>query len=226
MNSLPEIIVYTDGACSGNPGPGGYAWVVQIDGEEYECVDCANDTTNNQMELNAVVSALKFISEKYEKIDTPQKPKVKIYCDSKYICDAINNDWLKNWALNNWKKKDRTEVKNLVLWKEIYAYLQNIDVEFIWVEGHNGNELNEYCDSLARKAAQRIIEPHLIEKHNDNNATNESRIDNKYANSFKFIFNNDNSVQIIQNNNSIILNKANFNEFIKKFTDVIIKFNN
>ncbi|HRS02244.1 MAG TPA: ribonuclease HI [Bacteroidota bacterium] len=224
MYSLPEIIIYTDGACSGNPGPGGYAWVIQIDGQEYECVDFADNTTNNQMELNAVVSALKFISEKYDKINIEQKPKVKIYCDSKYICDAINNEWLNNWAVNNWKKKDKTEVKNLDLWKEIYAYLQNFDVEFIWVEGHNGNELNEYCDSLARKAAQRTIEPHLIEKHN-NKAAKENKIDNNYANSFNFIFNNDNSVLITQNNNSIILNKSNFNEFIKKFADVIIKFN-
>lgn len=225
MNSIQEIIVYTDGACSGNPGPGGYAWILQSDGKEYECVDIANDTTNNRMELSAVASALNFILEKFKKSNSKDKIKVKIYCDSKYICDAINQGWLKYWANNDWKKKDKTPVKNTDLWMDIYSSLQAIDTEFLWVEGHNGNELNEYCDKLAHNAALRTIEPHLIDNVQEEKSENKKPRANDKFTTIKIEYKKDNSVKIIQNDNTIIINKDNLNDFIKIFAEVIIKLN-
>ena len=221
MNPSNEIIVYTDGACSGNPGPGGYAWLLQYDGQAYECVDIAEDTTNNRMELSAVASVLNFIIDKFQKA----RPKAKIYCDSKYICDAINNGWLEYWANNNWKKKDKTAVKNQDLWVDIYHSLQNINAEFLWVEGHNGNELNEYCDNLARKASLRNIEPHLSKKDAENHSVESTYVQKNQVESIQFVFHKNSSVEIKQNNNTIVINKDNLNDFIKNFAEVIIKLN-
>lgn len=225
MNLSEGIIVYTDGACSGNPGPGGYAWILQSDGKEYEYVDIADETTNNRMELSAVASALNFIQEKFTKASSKEKPKVKIYCDSKYICDAINQGWLEYWANNNWKKKDKAAVKNTDLWMEIYNFLQAIDAEFLWVEGHNGNELNEYCDKLAHNAALRTIEPHLLDIGQGEKSENKKPHTKDKLNTIKIEFNKDNSVKIIQNDNMIIINKDNLNDFIIKVAEVIIKLN-
>ncbi|MCE5304897.1 MAG: ribonuclease HI [Chloroherpetonaceae bacterium] len=225
MNFKDAIIVYTDGACSGNPGPGGYAWIIQNNGKEYEFVDIAENTTNNRMELSAVSSSLNFIITKAQELRFKGKPDVEINTDSKYIIDAIEKGWLNSWAKNNWIKKDKEPVKNPDLWVDIYNSLQKVNAKFDWVEGHKGNERNERCDTLARLASLGKIEPHLYENDIKNESSIEDGIQVSQSNLFKFVYNKDKSVEIFQNSNSIVINKDNFADFIKQFADTIIKLN-
>lgn len=140
---MKEIItIYTDGACSGNPGKGGYGAVMLFKGKKKELSEAFELTTNNRMELLAVITSL-------EKIKTNQYP-IQCFTDSKYVCDAINKGWLASWQKKNFKGK-----KNIDLWKMIIPLLSNFNVEFIWVKGHAGNALNERCDELAVGAYQK-----------------------------------------------------------------------
>ncbi len=134
-----QVIIYTDGAALGNPGPGGYGAVL-IYGTNKAEISCGFKlTTNNRMELLAVIMAL-------QKLKRPCQ--VTVYSDSKYVCDAINKNWLHGWVRRGW-----TKVKNIDLWKALIPLLKTHQVKFEWVKGHAGNPGNERCDYLATQAA-------------------------------------------------------------------------
>lgn len=144
----PKITLYTDGACSGNPGPGGYgAVLVYVDkngtkhekelSAGYKCV------TNNQMELLAVITGLEAI----------KKPsKVHVISDSKYVVDAFNNKWIDSWIKKGWKTSGKSPVKNVELWQRLLRAKEQHDVDFEWIKGHAGHKYNERCDELAVSA--------------------------------------------------------------------------
>ncbi len=134
------VEIFTDGACSGNPGPGGWGAILRCDGKEKELSGGEKDTTNNRMELTAVIkalSALKFPCQ------------VVVTTDSKYVCDAINQKWVYSWRENNWRKKDKKPALNPDLWQELLDLLDIHTVTFKWVKGHNDHPENERCDKLA-----------------------------------------------------------------------------
>ena len=137
---MSDFIIYTDGACSGNPGPGGWAAIIISKNQEYEIFGCEKSTTNNRMELIAVINAIKEIRE---------KAKITINTDSKYILDGINK-WIHNWKLNNWKTSNRKDVKNSDLWKELDNLNLQHNIKWVWVKAHAGHEYNERADKLAR----------------------------------------------------------------------------
>lgn len=138
---MKEVEIYTDGACSGNPGPGGYCAILEFNGKEKVISGGEKNTTNNRMELLAVIVSLKALKEKCH---------VKLYSDSAYVCNAINNNWLNTWQVNNWKTANKKEVLNRDLWNELLNLLSLHKVEFIKVKGHADNEKNNRCDKIAR----------------------------------------------------------------------------
>ena len=144
---MKEIKIYTDGACSKNPGPGGWGAVLIYKSHRKEISGADAQTTNNRMELTAVIEALKALKRPCN---------VTLYSDSKYVIDSINKDWVYKWEANNWIKSDRKPALNTDLWKELLALLEVHNVKFVWVKGHNGNEYNERCDELAVKAIKEI----------------------------------------------------------------------
>lgn len=146
MQNLPEVKIYTDGACIGNPGPGGWAAILTNDHATKLISGGHCDTTNNRMEMLAVLNGLKALRRKCS---------VNIYSDSKYIVDAINSHWLDNWKNNGWITSSGNLVKNKDLWEELIQLLKEHDVRFNWVKGHNGDRFNEECDRAARENAQR-----------------------------------------------------------------------
>ena len=137
---MKTIEIFTDGACSGNPGPGGWAAILRFNGIEKELSGGEKDTTNNRMELTAVIKAL-------EALRYPCN--VKLTTDSKYVCDAINQKWVYGWRDNNWRKKNKKPALNPDLWQQLQSLLEKHNVEFIWVKGHNDHPENERCDKLA-----------------------------------------------------------------------------
>ncbi len=143
---MENVIIYTDGSSLGNPGRGGWAAVLIYKGKRAELSDGYRLTTNNRMEMMAVVNALSAIKN-------PKYP-IKLHTDSKLIVDTIKKGWLKNWKKNNWIKSDKKPVLNIDLWKEIDNLLSGLEVEFIWVEGHAGIIENERCDVLCKSAAE------------------------------------------------------------------------
>lgn len=145
---MKELNIYTDGACSGNPGPGGWGAVLVYNGKEKELSGSEKNTTNNRMELTAVIMALKALN---------QPCKVTLTTDSKYVCDAINKGWVYSWKKNSWKKSDKKPASNVDLWEELLEELKEHEVEFIWVKGHNGHKYNEICDTLAVKEYQKYL---------------------------------------------------------------------
>lgn len=145
---MKEVKIYTDGACSGNPGPGGWGAVLIYNGKEKQLSGSEKETTNNRMELSAVITALKALKEPCN---------VTLTTDSKYVCDAINKGWLESWQKNNWKKSDKKPVLNIDLWQELLPLLDTHKVEFIWVKGHNGHKYNEICDKLAVAEYQKYL---------------------------------------------------------------------
>ncbi len=142
---LTPVKIYTDGACTGNPGPGGYGVIIIQDGEKKELSGGYRLTTNNRMELMAVIAGLKSLK-------APSQ--VRLFTDSKYISDAINLGWVDIWRAKNWKKTGKGKVLNPDLWKELVELLEQHQVELIWVKGHAGHPQNEHCDQLAVRAAQ------------------------------------------------------------------------
>lgn len=140
---MKDVVIYTDGACSGNPGPGGYGIVMMYNEHKKEINKGFKRTTNNRMELMAVVDGLSILKSKCN---------VKLYSDSKYVTDAINKGWLNNWVKKNWTRGKNDPVLNSDLWKKLLPLLEEQDVEFIWVKGHADNLYNERCDELARNA--------------------------------------------------------------------------
>ena len=138
---MKSVTVYTDGACSGNPGPGGWAAILTYNGHEKELSGGEASTTNNRMELSAVIAALDALKEKCS---------VTLYTDSQYIERAINEHWLDGWKKRGWRRKDGP-VKNLELWQELDLLLLAHEGGVHWVKGHADNEMNNRCDALAVK---------------------------------------------------------------------------
>ena len=136
---MKSVIVYTDGACSGNPGPGGWGAILRYGDRKKEMSGGAAETTNNRMELTGVIEALSALKEPCH---------VSLYTDSQYIANAINEGWLKSWIAHNWKRKTGP-VKNADLWKRIVELFERHQVEIHWVKGHAENEYNNRCDQLA-----------------------------------------------------------------------------
>ncbi len=136
---MKEVTIYTDGACSGNPGPGGWGAILEYKGQMREMSGGERETTNNRMELLGVISALSALNEPC---------RVELYTDSQYISRAINENWLKGWKAKGWKRKGG-ELKNIDLWKELDRLLSVHEVAFHWVKGHAENEFNNRCDALA-----------------------------------------------------------------------------
>ena len=144
-----EINIYTDGSCLGNPGPGGWAAIVILENSRKEIFGGEKLTTNNRMELTAAIKALECCNDQENKQLSLKQ--TNIYTDSKYVKDGITI-WIENWEKNNWKTADKKNVKNVDLWKKLKEIIKFKKIEWIWVESHSGNELNELADKLAKNA--------------------------------------------------------------------------
>lgn len=137
---MKEVLMYTDGACSGNPGPGGFGTILKYGKHEKEISGGESVTTNNRMELSAVIAGLKALKEPC---------KVSVYSDSKYVVDAVNLGWAEKWKKNGWKRSNKEPALNIDLWEKLLALINIHNVSFHWVKGHAGHPENERCDALA-----------------------------------------------------------------------------
>ena len=138
---MKQVIIYTDGACRGNPGQGGWGALIQYEGTEKEVYGGVTETTNNQMELSAAIQGLKALKEQCN---------VDLFTDSKYVMDGITK-WIHNWKKNNWKTAAKKEVKNKELWQQLDQLMEHHEVQWHWVKGHSGDVGNEMADLLANK---------------------------------------------------------------------------
>lgn len=137
---MKEVFMYTDGACSGNPGPGGFGTILRYGNHEKEISGGEAVTTNNRMELSAVIAGLTALKEPC---------KVSVFSDSKYVVDAVNLGWAEGWKRNGWKKSNKEPALNIDLWEKLLALINIHNVSFHWVKGHAGHPENERCDALA-----------------------------------------------------------------------------
>lgn len=137
---MKKVEIYTDGACSGNPGLGGYASILIYNGVEKIIKGSEENTTNNRMELLAVIKGLEALKEAC---------KVELYTDSQYVADAFNKNWLENWQNNGWKNSNKKEIKNIDLWERLLKLIKIHEVNFNKVKGHADNEYNNRCDKIA-----------------------------------------------------------------------------
>ena len=144
-----EIKIYTDGACLGNPGPGGWAAVILKENEKKEIFGGEKLTTNNRMELTAAIKALEYCNSEKEK--QPSLNNLIIFTDSIYVKEGITV-WINNWEKNNWKTSDKKNVKNIDLWKKLKELANSNQVEWHWIKGHSENPMNDLADELAKKA--------------------------------------------------------------------------
>ena len=144
---MEKVTIYTDGACSGNPGPGGWGAILMYQENKKEISGGKRNTTNNEMELTAVIEALKLLKFPCQ---------VDLYSDSAYVVNAFLQNWIGNWVKNNWKTSSKEPVKNQELWKQLYDLTKTHQVKFIKVKGHSDNEFNNRCDELARNAIDKI----------------------------------------------------------------------
>ena len=144
-----EIKIYTDGACVGNPGPGGWAAIVLLENEKKELFGGERLTTNNRMELIAAIKGLEYCVKQEEK--QPSLKHVKIFTDSIYVKEGITV-WINNWEKNNWKTADKKNVKNIDLWKRLKELVKSNQVEWNWIKGHSEDPMNDLADKLAKKA--------------------------------------------------------------------------
>ena len=144
-----EIKIYTDGACVGNPGPGGWATIILLENKKDQLFGGEKLTTNNRMELTAAIKALEYCNEQEKKQLSLKQ--IKIYTDSIYLKDGITI-WIKNWEKNNWKTADKKNVKNVDLWKKLKDLIKSTEVDWNWVKGHSEDPMNELADQLAKKA--------------------------------------------------------------------------
>ena len=144
---MKEVIIYTDGACSGNPGPGGWGTILDYKGRQKELSGGERQTTNNRMELTAVIEGLKALREKCI---------VTVITDSKYVSDGINLGWARSWKANNWRKQDKKPALNPELWDELLSLIDNHVVTVKWIKGHAGHPENERCDKLAVAQSQKF----------------------------------------------------------------------
>ncbi len=141
------VELYTDGACSGNPGPGGWGAVLRYNGQEKELCGGAESTTNNRMELTAVLSGLKALK---------QPCTVELYTDSKYVADSIEKGWVFGWQQRGWVKADKKPALNADLWQELLTLLKQHTLHIHWIKGHAGHPENERCDRLAVAESQKF----------------------------------------------------------------------
>jgi ribonuclease HI len=137
---LKQVELYTDGACSGNPGNGGWAAILIYKGREKAVSGFMKDTTNNRMELFSVIQGLRTLKEPC---------RVTVYSDSQYLVEAFNNGWINEWQNNGWRRADNGEVKNVDLWKTLLSLMKTHSVEYVKVKGHADNEYNNRCDKMA-----------------------------------------------------------------------------
>jgi ribonuclease HI len=137
---MKHVDIYTDGACRGNPGRGGWGAILVYGGVEKELSGGERETTNNRMELTAVIAALSALRESCE---------VTLTSDSKYVIDAVTKGWAVSWRQKGWRKADKSPALNVDLWEQLLALLEKHKVSFVWVRGHNGHPYNERCDELA-----------------------------------------------------------------------------
>ena len=146
--NMKKVNIYTDGACKGNPGPGGWGAILVFNGIEKELSGGERSTTNNRMELTAVIQALSALKEPCE---------VELCSDSKYVLDALTKGWAKGWQKNGWKKADKKPALNPDLWQRLLELVDTHKMTYIWVKGHEGHEYNERCDSMAVAEAAKFI---------------------------------------------------------------------
>ncbi len=144
---MKNVDIFTDGACQGNPGPGGWGAILRYNSKEKELSGGEKDTTNNRMELLAVISAFECLKEKCN---------VTLYSDSQYVCNAISKGWAKKWQSNGWMRNRKEPALNVDLWKKLLELLEMHNVKVVWVKGHAGHPENERCDKLAVSAIQKI----------------------------------------------------------------------
>lgn len=137
---MKKVEIYSDGACSGNPGPGGYGTILVYQGHERELSGAEKETTNNRMELMGALAGLEALKEPCH---------VVLTSDSRYLCESINQKWVFQWEQNGWRKKDKKPALNVDLWERILLQLRKHQVEICWVKGHAGHPYNERCDKLA-----------------------------------------------------------------------------
>lgn len=142
---MKEVILYTDGACSVNPGIGGWAYILEFNGKQKKCAGAERETTNNRMELMAVIEGLKALKEPC---------KVQLFSDSAYVINAFKNDWITSWQLNNWRNSQKNPVLNRDLWEILIELVSKHQVVFNKVKGHADNELNNLCDKMAVEQVQ------------------------------------------------------------------------
>ena len=140
-----SVEIYTDGACSGNPGPGGYGVVLKYGGHERELSGGERETTNNRMELTAVIKGLSALKEPCS---------VTLYSDSKYVLDALQLGWAEKWRANGWMRTKKDKALNPDLWEELLSLTEKHDMTYVWVRGHAGHPENERCDALAVASAK------------------------------------------------------------------------
>ena len=146
--TMKKVEIFTDGACSGNPGPGGWGAVLRCGTAEKELSGGEKSTTNNRMELTAVISALSALK---------QRCTVTICSDSKYVIDAVTKGWAKSWQKNNWIKSDKKPALNDDLWERLLGLLDQHDVSFVWIKGHAGHPENERCDQMAVEESRKFL---------------------------------------------------------------------
>ena len=137
---MKHVDIYTDGACRGTPGKGGWGAILVYGGREKELSGGERETTNNRMELSAVIAALSALKEPCD---------ITLTSDSKYVVDAVTKGWVQSWKKNGWRKADKSPALNVDLWEQLLPLLQMHQVQFVWVRGHNGHPYNERCDVLA-----------------------------------------------------------------------------
>ena len=143
---MKHVELYTDGACSGNPGPGGYGAILVYGGKEKEMSGGDHSTTNNRMELLGVITGLSALREPCE---------VDLYSDSKYVIDALQKRWVYAWQKNGWRKADKKPALNVDLWEQLLPLVEKHEVHYHWVKGHAENEKNDRCDRLAVAQSQK-----------------------------------------------------------------------
>lgn len=144
---MKDVMIYTDGACSGNPGPGGWGSVLFFGEHRKEISGGEKHSTNNRMEIKAVIEGLALLKEPCN---------VKVYSDSAYVVNCFQKGWIKGWLRNGWKNSKKEPVENQDLWKELWELMNKHKVEYIKVKGHSDNEWNNRCDELAREAIKRL----------------------------------------------------------------------
>lgn len=144
---MKHVDIYTDGACRGNPGKGGFGAILVYEGHEKEISGGERETTNNRMELMAAITALEMLKEPCE---------VTLTSDSKYMIDSITKGWAASWKAKGWKKADKSPALNPDLWERLLTLLEIHKVSFVWVRGHNGHLYNERCDKLATEFADSL----------------------------------------------------------------------